>query len=452
MTDENKELSNNEIIVPETESAEDTAKADKPVRNRIKKEVKQYGLGLAASVLGGVLAYAKEAAEEKSSEMKDNGVGDRENVEAKDRIKAGVQKVGFGLADIVDDSIEEQDNILGGRIREYIGEKYGSNAADAADAMYKLFNGRMSAGIADKMREGMAASDDKRDKGLEVPDDVEIFADLIYGKDPAENLLDVYRPIRKLIANAGIAQTMASENVSAALPKMPVIVSFHGGTWIYGDKERYKFYCMSLAQRGFAVVNFTYRLAPEHKFPAALEDMNNVFAWMLAHSEEYGLDMDNVFMVGDSAGGNLGGLYLCILTNPDYAANFDFAPPAEARIRAAAFNCGVYDPLNFIQEKELMKGLILEEKSDVHDRLMNVSENMNSNFPPVFVMDCIGDFCFRYFEPMTKALTKNGVEHIGKVYGSEEEPLFHVFHLDIRNPIATICNDDECEFFRAHIS
>ncbi|MFR5151238.1 MAG: carboxylesterase family protein [Ruminococcus sp.] len=51
---------------------------------------------------------------------------------------------------------------------------------------------------------------------------------------------------------------------------LPVIISVHGGAWMYGDKERYQYYCMSLAQRGFAVVNFTYRLAHESKISSTV--------------------------------------------------------------------------------------------------------------------------------------------------------------------------------------
>ena len=43
--------------------------------------------------------------------------------------------------------------------------------------------------------------------------------------------------------------------------KLPVIMSVHGGGWVYGDKDVYQWYCMNLAQRGFAVVNYSYRLA-----------------------------------------------------------------------------------------------------------------------------------------------------------------------------------------------
>ena len=59
---------------------------------------------------------------------------------------------------------------------------------------------------------------------------------------------------------------------------------------------------MSLVQHGFAVVNFTYRLAPEHKFPAAIEDTNLVMQFVMEHAREYGFDTDNIFAVGDSAG------------------------------------------------------------------------------------------------------------------------------------------------------
>ena len=59
---------------------------------------------------------------------------------------------------------------------------------------------------------------------------------------------------------------------------------------------------MSLVKRGFAVVNYTYRLAPEYQYPAPLEDTNRVVTWVMEHAGEYDLDTENVFMVGDSAG------------------------------------------------------------------------------------------------------------------------------------------------------
>lgn len=112
------------------------------------------------------------------------------------------------------------------------------------------------------IRREFKKGDDIRDAGLTAPDDVIRYKDIAYGKDSAMQVLDVYRP-------------------KDTKGNLPVIVSVHGGGWVYGDKELYQYYCMSLAQRGFAVVNFTYRLAPEYQFPAPVEDTNSVLAWIL---------------------------------------------------------------------------------------------------------------------------------------------------------------------------
>ena len=157
------------------------------------------------------------------------------------------------------------------------------------------------------MREGIAESDAKRDAGLNIPEDVTRFVDLRYG-EYAENLLDVYCP-------------------KGTDRPLPTIVSIHGGGWFYGDKELYSHYCMRLAQRGFTVVNFTYRLAPEYQYPAPLQDTCAVMHWMQAHGAEYFIDLQNVFMLGDSAGGQLCHQVLTMLTNPNYAALFDFGTP-----------------------------------------------------------------------------------------------------------------------------
>ena len=113
--------------------------------------------------------------------------------------------------------------------------------------------------ISDLFRENFKKSDDIRDAGLTTPEDIVRYDDIVYGQDAEWQILDVYRP-------------KAEEG-----KKLPVIVSVHGGGWVYGDKECYQYYCMDLAQRGFAVVNYTYRLAPEFKFPSSLEDTNLVF-------------------------------------------------------------------------------------------------------------------------------------------------------------------------------
>ena len=287
----------------------------------------------------------------------------------------------------------------------------------------------------DTMRREWKINDAKRDAGLTTPDDIQRFDDIQYGPDPVENKLDVYRP-------------------KNAQGKIPVIVSVHGGGWVYGDKELYQFYGMTLAQRGFAVVNFTYRLAPEVKFPAPLEDTNNVISWMYESQEEYGLDMDHVFMVGDSAGGHLCGLYSAICTNPEYAVNYTFKVPNGFVPQAVALNCGAYNPLSEVgvlggeQDQELMEDFLPEKGSAKERALINVTDHVTENFPPVYLMTCVGDFCRPQAPLLEAALKKNGVYYEFKTYGTEENPLYHVFHLTIQEPEGQKCNDEECDFFR----
>lgn len=288
----------------------------------------------------------------------------------------------------------------------------------------------------EKIRKEWRESDAKRDAGLTTPEDIRRFDNLQYSEDKVWNLLDVYRP-------------------KAAEEKLPAIVNFHGGGWVYGDKELYQFYCMSLAQRGFAVVNFTYRLAPEAKFPAALEDANAVIAWMYEHQEEYGFDMEHVFFVGDSAGGHLAGLYSAICTDPEYAANYPFTVHGRFVPAAVALNCGAYvlfgshDILYESQDNDLIiEDLLPEHGSEKEQALVNVPDHVTSAFPPVYLMTSVGDFCRPQAPLMEEALKKNGVYYEMKIYGSEEEPLYHVFHVTVQEPEGQLCNDEECEFFR----
>ena len=94
--------------------------------------------------------------------------------------------------------------------------------------------------------------------------------------------------------------------VGAAGTARPVLAYFHGGGWVQGDLETHHGLCARLAQRsGALIVAVDYRLAPEHKFPAAVEDSLAAYRWLRSHGRQIGADPARVGVAGDSAGGNL---------------------------------------------------------------------------------------------------------------------------------------------------
>jgi acetyl esterase len=87
---------------------------------------------------------------------------------------------------------------------------------------------------------------------------------------------------------------------------LPAVAYFHGGGWVQGDLETHHGLCARLAQHaGVLVAAVDYRLAPEHKFPAAVDDCLAAYRWLRERGREITADATRVAVAGDSAGGNL---------------------------------------------------------------------------------------------------------------------------------------------------
>lgn len=100
---------------------------------------------------------------------------------------------------------------------------------------------------------------------------------------------------------------------TATQTPQPVLVYLHGGGWTIGDLDTHDVLCRQLARDGScAVVSVDYRMGPEHRFPAAVEDCVEAFAWVQAQAQALHLDASRMAVGGDSAGGNLAAA-LCLV-------------------------------------------------------------------------------------------------------------------------------------------
>ena len=266
-----------------------------------------------------------------------------------------------------------------------------------------------------------------------IPDDIERKINISYGKHGKWNLLDVYCP-------------------KGTGKPLPAIINIHGGGYVYGTKEENQYYCMDLAQRGFTVVNFSYRLAPKSKFPIPVLETNQVMEWVCKNAADYFIDLNNIFFTGDSAGAQIASQYSAIVTNAEYAALFGLNVP-HFKLKAIALNCGMYDL--FQEVKSPLPHLVdnyFGKDFRVHGEKINVMKYINENYPPAFIMSSANDFLLPCARPMYEHLLKKGIESVCEIFGTDEQKeIGHVFHANINSPVARECNDKECEFFRKYV-
>lgn len=139
---------------------------------------------------------------------------------------------------------------------------------------------------------------------------VRVEKNVEYGRESGEALLlDLYVP---------------GEERSALRPG---IVFIHGGGWSGGDKSEFADKAREMAGRGYVAVSVNYRLAPKHRFPAAVEDVQRAVRWLKSRAAELRLDPDRLASMGASAGGHLAAM-LGVSTAPEKASGAqDGRPP-----------------------------------------------------------------------------------------------------------------------------
>lgn len=209
-----------------------------------------------------------------------------------------------------------------------------------------------------------------------VPAGISSQTDLIYSEAPVRLGLDIHRPAQ-------------------ASGRLPTVVWIHGGGWISGDKGMLANYLKVLAGRGVVTVSLDYTLAPDARYPEQVRQTNQALGWLLRHADRLNLDMDRVFLAGDSAGSQIAAQLANVITAPDYARRVGITPALDARrLRGMLLFCGPFDFAMFNWHGALAWPLkttmwaLTGERDFQHHRIMDeasVLRHVSPAFPPSFI-------------------------------------------------------------------
>lgn len=252
-------------------------------------------------------------------------------------------------------------------------------------------------------------------------DDVQVITDEAYLPHDPDAVMDIYLPVRF----AGTGRLL------------PVIVWTHGGGWIGGDKSEMRGYLMQLAHAGYVVVAPNYGRAPEHRYPAALRQINAAMAHITTHAVRLHADMERVFMAGDSAGAQLTAQIAAISTNPLHATQVGITPALRPeQVRGLILHCGLYDMPTYVERGDKAGPLLgymlnilpwayLGEKHADVERLRAISPILHATpaYPPVFISGGNGDPLTAHQSlPMAKRLKELGVSVTELFFANDHEP------------------------------
>lgn len=200
----------------------------------------------------------------------------------------------------------------------------------------------------------------------------------------------------------------------------PTLIYFHGGGFFGGSKSVGDPLAESdatallddICAEGFNLVNIDYVLVPEYHFPDPLIQANEAFRFLMEHSEEYHLDMNNVVIMGSSAGAIMASQLGSVITNPDYADTLGITSVLKPeQIRAVVIDDAplVYDkfPLGTkILIGNYVNGSIFLNREEI-EHYNNILW-IDSNYPPAVLL---GSEYYVDMRDMDEALTEVGVIH-----------------------------------------
>lgn len=244
--------------------------------------------------------------------------------------------------------------------------------------------------------------------------------------------------------------------------KLPVIIDIHGGGLMYGDKELNRSYCEYLASLGFAVMGMSYRLLPETDLQGMVQDVFASICWLECFGEGRGLDLNRVYLTGDSAGGHLASLVMCIQNSKKLQDVYQVAPFSFEFAGVAICNgvCEMHDYFNYEKEineqidAEIVSMICGEAGADAPwANYMNFSQCLaevdKTKLPKLMVIGTEADVFYRHTEWILENLEKEQIPSRNLIWKKEDGVhlghVFHISHWEWRESLIT--NNQMVDFF-----
>ncbi|WP_408010411.1 alpha/beta hydrolase [Pseudalkalibacillus sp. A8] len=197
---------------------------------------------------------------------------------------------------------------------------------------------------------------------------------------------------------------------------LPALIFFHGGRWVIGDLDTHDHLCRQIANESrFVVISVDYSLAPERKFPVAVEDAYMASKWVSDHAEELSADKNRIAVGGDSAGGNLAAVvsYLSIVRDTPFIKYQILFYPSIGYERTASYE--QFDE-GFNLDKSTMSWFRTHYLDDSND-MMNplaapilIPDETTKDLPPAYILTAECDPLRDGGENYADKLKKAGVE------------------------------------------
>lgn len=174
--------------------------------------------------------------------------------------------------------------------------------------------------------------------------------------------------------------------------RLRVLVNIHGGGWISGDKKWRIGFSSILCDNKHFVMNINYGLSPEYKYPYCIANAMSALRYINSIAQEYNLDLDNVYIGGDSAGAQIASMVAAVIGNKDALDDLNIPSP-NINIKGLILFCGAYDMQTLLKSPmslNLPESITGHSAKDITDfkylKYMDTSEWVNKDYPPCLIV------------------------------------------------------------------